>query len=137
MRLHRASPVQRQMDRHFGALAVLLAVIGVYGVLSYPIERRTRALGIRLALGGDPPEFVRLVIGEGMSLSAVGIVIGIGGSLVLSRLLSSLLYGIGPRDPVTFVVIAALLSAAALLACYIPARRASKVDPVIALRCDG
>jgi putative ABC transport system permease protein len=118
----------------FGAVALLLAVIGTYGVLSYQVGRRTREIGIRLALGAGRTRLLGLIIGQGLRLTALGIAIGLVATLTLSHVLVALLYGIGPRDPVTYLAITAILLAAAFLACYIPARRAAKVDPMVALR---
>jgi ABC-type antimicrobial peptide transport system permease subunit len=118
----------------FGTVALLLSVIGIYGVLSYQVGRRAREMGIRLALGADSRKLLRLVVGQGMFLTTVGIVIGLAGALALSHVLTALLYGITPRDPVTLIVVGLMLGAAAFLACYIPARRAAKVHPMVALR---
>jgi putative ABC transport system permease protein len=120
----------------FGLLGLILASVGIYGVISYSVSQRIGEIGIRLALGAAPRSIFRLVIGQGMKLILIGIGFGIAGSLVLTRLLSSLLVGVSPTDPLTFVVIVSLLIAVAILACYLPARRAMKVDPLVALRCD-
>jgi len=118
----------------FATLAVLLALIGVFGVISYSVSQRTREIGIRMALGARGADVSRLVIREGMLLAGIGIVIGIGGALMLTRLLSSMLFGVKPHDVPTFAAVSALLAGAALLAAWLPARRAAKVDPMIALR---
>ncbi len=120
----------------FAALALVLASIGIYGIISYLVERRTHEIGIRMALGADRGAVLRLVLGDGMKLALVGVSIGIAGSLALTRLMAKMLYGVSPSDPVTFLTIAALLLLIALAACYIPARRAMQVDPAIALRYD-
>jgi predicted permease len=118
----------------FGALALLLAVIGIYGVLSFSISRRTREMGIRLALGADSRRVFLLVVRDGMMLVGLGILIGVGGGLAGGRSLGTFLYGVSTNDPVTFAVTVAVLCTVALAACAIPARRAIRVSPVTALR---
>ncbi len=120
----------------FAALALLLALIGLYGVISYAVTQRTKELGIRIALGAQTRDVLQLVIGQGMKLVLLGIALGVGAALLVTRGLSSLLFNVSATDPLTYGVIAALLTAVALLACWIPARRATKVDPMIALRCE-
>ena len=123
-----------RLSSFFGALSLLLACIGLYGLLSYEVTQRTREIGIRMALGARPPDVLRIVVRQGVGLSAVGAVIGILVALGATRYLASLLYGVRPFDPPTFLAVALLLSLVALAACYIPARRASRVDPLVALR---
>jgi putative ABC transport system permease protein len=118
----------------FGALALLLAAIGIYGVMAFSTAQRTRELGIRLALGAQPGDVLDLVLREGARLSAWGVGLGVAGSLVASRAVSSMLFGVSPTDPLTFVAVVILLGGAALLASYVPARRATRVDPLVALR---
>ena len=118
----------------FGALALILACVGLYGLLSYEVARRTREIGIRTALGAQRREIFRLVLFQGLTLAMVGALVGIGAAIGVTRYLGSLLYGIRATDPATFVIIAFLLIAVALLACYIPSRRATRVDPLVALR---
>jgi len=118
----------------FAAVALGLAAIGIYGLMSYSVSQRTHEIGIRMALGGKRAEILRLVVGRGMVLAMVGVAVGIGGALLLTRFLSSLLYGVGANDPVTFLGVAVLLSAVAALASLIPAWRAARIDPMEALR---
>jgi ABC-type antimicrobial peptide transport system permease subunit len=120
----------------FGALALLLGSAGVYGVLSYGVTLRTQEFGIRLALGATPREVLRLTVGQGVRLIAAGVVLGILGAFATTRVVASLLYDVTPTDPVSFVVVIVVLAAAGGLACYLPARRASRVDPLIALRAE-
>jgi predicted permease len=118
----------------FAGVAMLLAAIGIYGVISFAVTQRTHEIGIRAALGASTGSLLRLVLTSGMTLTAIGLVLGFAGSLAATRLMSNMLFGVGARDPLTLAVTAALLGLMALLACLIPARRAAKVDPVVALR---
>ena len=118
----------------FGLLALLLAAVGIYGVVAFTTRQRTHEIGIRVALGADKSEILGLVLKQGLRLTLFGLVGGFTAALGLSRLMSSLLFGIGPHDPLTFVGVAALLAVVALMACYIPAHRATRVDPMVALR---
>jgi putative ABC transport system permease protein len=120
----------------FAGLALLLALVGIYGLLSASVSQRTRELGIRIALGATPRNVGRLIVGQGLKLILSGIVIGLVSALALQRVIGKLLYGVSPTDPLTFTVISLLLIAVALLACWIPARRATKVDPLTALRSE-
>ena len=118
----------------FGALGLLLAIIGTYGVISYSVVQRTHEIGVRIALGAQPRNVLRMVLGEGLLLASIGIAIGVTGGLMLTRFLRSLLFEIKPTDPLTFFGVAIFLIIVSLAACYIPARRAMKVDPMVALR---
>ncbi len=118
----------------FGALALVLTTVGLFGVISYTVVQRTRETGIRLALGAEPRAIAGMIVGNGLLLASVGVGIGLGGAFLLTRLMRSLLYGVSPLDPTTFFSVPVALLAMALLASYIPARRAAKVDPMVALR---
>ena len=120
----------------FGLLAMLLAAIGLFGVMSYAVSQRTREIGIRMALGAGVREIFKLVVGQGLLLTSIGVVIGLALAALGTRLLASLLYGVDTLDPLTFLSVTLLLAAVAFLACYFPARRAMRTDPMLALRCD-
>jgi putative ABC transport system permease protein len=118
----------------FAALAFILAAVGIYGIVSYSVAQRTREIGIRMALGAKQSDVLRLVLAEGFRLAVLGVVLGLAGAFAATRVLTSLLFEVKPTDPMTFIGLSILLAAVALLACYIPARRATKVDPLVALR---
>jgi putative ABC transport system permease protein len=120
----------------FATVALLLAGIGIYGVISYSVAQRTQEIGIRAALGATEAKLLRLVLSRGVVLTIVGLVVGILGSLGLTRLMATLLYGVGARDPATMLLVGALLALVAVIACYVPARRATKIDPLLAVRCE-
>jgi putative ABC transport system permease protein len=118
----------------FAALALLLAMVGVFGVINYSVAQRTRELGIRIALGATRRDVLRLVIGQGLILAVLGVAIGSAGAFALTRLITGLLFGVSPTDRLTFAIVSLLVTAVALLACYLPAQRATRVDPLVALR---
>ena len=119
-----------------GMLGLSLAVMGIYGVISYAASQRTGEIGLRMALGARGGDILRLVIGQGLKLTLIGVVLGCAVALGITRFLTSLLVGVSAIDPVTFLAVPVLLTTVASLACWIPARRATKVDPMIALRCE-
>jgi ABC-type lipoprotein release transport system permease subunit len=128
---------QRFFARLFGVfafLALFLAAVGIYGVFSYLVSRRTHEMGIRMALGASRSNVLKLIIGRGMRATVIGLVIGILASLALTRLIGRMLYNVKPTDPPTYIAVALILTAVALAACYVPARRATRVDPLTALR---
>lgn len=118
----------------FGVIALVLSAAGIYGVMAYTVAQRTHEIGIRIALGAKTPNVLRMILGQGLRLTALGIVFGLLGSLLLTRFLSALLFGVSPTDPLTFVVVALFLMGVALVACFVPARRAARTDPMVALR---
>lgn len=120
----------------FAAIALVLATIGVYGVMAFMVSGRSREIGIRLALGARPGDVLRMILRDGACLTAAGVVIGLIAALALTRVMQTLLFEITPTDPVTFATFAALIALAAMLACFVPARRATRVDPVSALRAE-
>jgi predicted permease len=131
----RASPkAQSVLLGVFGALGLLLSIIGVYGVMSYSVSQQTREIGIRMALGAAHAQILGLVVGHGLRLTLAGVFLGVAGGFALTRFMRSILFGISAADPLTFASVAILLTAVAAAACYIPARRATRVDPIVALR---
>jgi putative ABC transport system permease protein len=115
---------------------MILAATGIYGVMSYSVAQRTQEIGVRMALGARPFDVLKLVVRQGMILALIGVVVGLAGALALTRVMLSLLFGVTERDPITFGVVAALLIVVAFIACFVPARRATRVDPLLALRCE-
>ena len=120
----------------FAGVALFLSAVGLYGVISYSVRQRTHEIGVRMALGAERPRILRLVLGQGLTLTGAGLLVGLAGAAGLARLISSLLFGVSATDPVTYGLIALLLAAVAILACYVPAARATRVDPLLALRAD-
>jgi putative ABC transport system permease protein len=118
----------------FAIVALLLAAVGIYGLIAYSVSRRTREIGVRMAIGAERSDVLQLVLGQGMRLVGIGILVGVAASLGLSRFLGSLVYGVGTTDVVTLMGVALLLAVVAVLACYVPARRATRVEPAVALR---
>jgi len=118
----------------FAGIALVLALAGVYGVMSYSVALRTREIGVRVALGGQARDIASLVIRHGMRLAAIGLAIGLSGALALGRVMSGLLFGVTPADPIALAGAAALVTVVAFGACYLPARRAMRIDPIVALR---
>jgi putative ABC transport system permease protein len=118
----------------FSGLTLLLAAIGIYGVMSYTVSLRIPELGVRMALGAQRGDVFRLVVGHGLALAVIGVAAGLAGSFIVTRFMATLLFGVTPTDPATFACVALLLAVVALVASYIPARRAMRVDPVVALR---
>jgi putative ABC transport system permease protein len=118
----------------FGSVGLVLAAIGIYGVMAYSVSQRTQEIGVRLALGAQVKDVLRMVLGRGMVLASIGVAIGIVGAFALTRAMKTMLFGVTPTDSVTFLLVSIGLIAVALLACYIPARRATRIDPLLALR---
>ena len=118
------------------SVALLLGIVGIYGVIAYIAAQRTREIGVRMALGAQASDVRRLFVGHGLKLVAVGVVLGVGAAMGLTRLMSTLLFGVGPMEPLTYVVVSLTLGSVALLATWLPARRAARVDPIVALRTD-
>jgi putative ABC transport system permease protein len=119
-----------------GGMALLLGIIGIYGVVSYAVTQRTREIGIRMALGARPGELQRMIVRHGLILAGAGVAIGAGAAMALSRLMKALLFEVSPIDPVTYAAVAVVLVTSAVLASYVPARRAASVDPLDALRAE-
>jgi putative ABC transport system permease protein len=120
----------------FGGLALILSAVGVYGVLSYSVNQQTREIGLRMAMGAQRGDVLRLILGQGLRLTVVGLGVGVLAALALMRVLVTLLFNVQAYDPYTYLAVTILLTTVALIACYIPARRAMRVDPMVALRYD-
>jgi putative ABC transport system permease protein len=120
----------------FALIALFLAAVGLYGVVAYTVSQRTREIGLRMAIGAEPGQVLRMVLGGGMKLALIGVAIGLAGAVALARLVETLLFDVPSLDPASYAATAALLLAVAMLACYLPARRAMRVDPLIALQAE-
>jgi putative ABC transport system permease protein len=120
----------------FAALALILAAVGIYGVISYSVNQRTQEIGVRMALGAERRDVLKLIVGEGVVLTFCGVASGLMAASVLTRLMQSLLFDVNATDPLTFMTVSSLIAVVALLACYLPAWRATKVDPMVALRSE-
>jgi putative ABC transport system permease protein len=128
------SQVGAALAASFGLLALTLAAVGIYGVVAYTVSRRTHEIGIHIALGAQRADVLHMVLGRGMALVAIGVIAGMAAAFAVSRLIAQFLYGLNPGDPLTFGGVAAALAAVAIVANYVPARRALRVDPMVALR---
>jgi putative ABC transport system permease protein len=125
--------VSMQLFTVFGCAALLLAAVGIYGVMAYSVTQRTQEIGIRMALGAQKSDILRLVVRQGMTLTLIGVIAGLAGAFALTRVIANLLFGVGANDPTTFIAIALLLIFVSLIACYLPARRAARLNPTVAL----
>ena len=129
-----AHPGNLSMLALFSGIAVFLAAVGLYGVVAYTVTQRTQEIGVRMAIGAQPGQVMRMVVGGGLRLAAIGVVLGTGAALLLSRFIATMLFGVTPFDATSYILTASALLLVATLACYVPARRAMRVDPLVALR---
>jgi putative ABC transport system permease protein len=125
-----------ELSACLGALALALAAVGIYGVMAWSVSQRTREIGIRMALGAEADDVLKLVLKQGMKLALLGIVVGVAASLAFMKVMKSMLFGLSASDPLTYALVVSLMAMVALLACYIPARRATRVNPMVALRTE-
>ena len=125
--------VSMQLFAVFGIAALLLAAIGIYGVMAYTVTQRTQEIGIRMALGAQRSDVLGLVVRQGMTVAVIGVIAGLAGAFALTRVIANLLFGVGASDPLTFIAISLLLIFVSLIACYLPARRAARLNPIVAL----